>query len=111
MDHYAVGIYGRKPPLSQNLGIPEKELLIDPYLAVGSYSGGDIYLLCSDGLTDMVEREEIASTLSDTPFEEAAERLLNRALENGGKDNITILLCRIERERKSLFERLFGREK
>ncbi len=111
VDHYAVGIYGRKPPLSQNLGIPEKELLIDPYLAVGSYSGGDIYLLCSDGLTDMVEREEIASTLSDTPFEEAAERLLNRALENGGKDNITILLCRIERERKSLFERLFGREK
>ena len=30
VDHYAVGVYGRKPPLSQNLGIPEKELLIDP---------------------------------------------------------------------------------
>ena len=36
-----------------------------------------------------MEREEIARTLADTPFEEAAERLLNRALENGGKDNIT----------------------
>lgn len=111
VDHYAVGVYGRKPPLSQNLGIPEKELLIDPYLAVGTYSGGDVYLLCSDGLTDMVEREEIARTLMDVPFEEAAERLLHRALENGGRDNITILLCRVEREKESLLERLFGRNK
>lgn len=50
MDHVAVAAFGVKPPLSQNLGIPPNELVIDPYLARGPYNDGDTYLICSDGL-------------------------------------------------------------
>lgn len=98
MDHYSVGAYGRKPPLLQYLGIPENEMIIEPYTAQGCCHAGDTFLICSDGLTDMVPLEEISSIMDGTAFEETAKRLLDRALEKGGKDNITILLCRAEDE-------------
>ncbi len=96
MDHVAVAAFGVKPPLSQNLGIPPKELVIDPYLARGSYNDGDIYLICSDGLTDMVSVDEITEVLASAPVEAAITQLLEKALANGGKDNTTIILCKIE---------------
>ena len=56
---------------------------------------GDRLLLCSDGLTDMVEDAEIAKVLSrETRSEEACRLLLDRALANGGKDNVTVVLAR-----------------
>lgn len=106
-DHICLAPYGTKPPLSQNLGIPPDEMVIEPYFAQGYYDLGDVYLLCSDGLTDMVSIGDITKTLLRNAFDEAAEKLLNAALENGGKDNITIILCKIEREKHSLFNRLF----
>lgn len=106
-DHVSVSVFGRKPPLSQNLGIPPSEFVIAPYLARGAYNDGDIYLICSDGLTDMVSVEEITDVLISSPINEAVTLLLNRALANGGKDNTTIILCKVERQfevfsRKSL---------
>jgi len=53
---------------------------------------GDILLLCSDGLTNMVSDEEIAKVLESTPFFDAAGALVTRALQGGGQDNITVLL-------------------
>lgn len=97
-DHISVAAFGVKPPLSQNLGIPPDELIIDPYLARGPYNDGDIYLICSDGLTDMVSLDDITEVLISEPLEEAAAKLLDKALAGGGKDNITIILCRIERQ-------------
>ncbi len=99
-DHVDVGVYGRKPPLSQNLGIPEEEFIIEPYEAAGSYKKNDRYLICSDGLTDMVTDEEIAQTLAADPTEGALGKLLALALERGGRDNITMVLCRVK---KTLF--------
>lgn len=107
VDHYAIAAYGRKPPLSQSLGIPETEMRIEPHMAKGMYKNGDLYLLCSDGLTDMVPTEDIARILLKTEFEACSMRLLNTALNNGGRDNITIILCRVERERRNLFDRVF----
>ena len=52
VDHIAIGLHGRKPPLLQNLGISSSEMIIEPYLATGDYNDGDIYLICSDGLTE-----------------------------------------------------------
>lgn len=96
-DHIAISAFGVKPPLSQHLGIPRTEMEIDPYLAQGTYTGGDVYLICSDGLTDMVTTEDIVSILaSSANMEIASKALLNEALANGGKDNITIILCQIE---------------
>lgn len=107
VDHYAVAVHGLKPPLSQNLGIPASEMIIDPYVARGQYNDGDVYLLCSDGLTDMVTSEDITQILVETEFDEAVNKLLDTALENGGKDNITIILCKVEREKRCLFSRIF----
>lgn len=97
-DHVAVSAFGIKPPLSQNLGIPPSEWEIDPYLAQGNYNDGDLYLICSDGLTDMVDTEEIVSLLASSEnTKEATQKLLETALNNGGRDNITIILCKVER--------------
>lgn len=95
-DHVAIGVFGRKPPLLQNLGIPPEEMLIDPYLARGDYEAGDIFLISSDGLTDMVSNEEIEEILSGHSLEAAGNLLLDRALANGGKDNVSFILCKIE---------------
>jgi protein phosphatase len=55
---------------------------------------GDRVLLCTDGLTDMVTEEEIARLLERHPSSrEACRALLDRALENGGKDNVTVVVA------------------
>ena len=66
--------------------IIEEEVLLD-----------DIYLLCSDGLNDMVNDEEIHLTLSkySANLVQAAENLVQLANTNGGKDNISVVLVRI----------------
>lgn len=106
VDHYGTAVYGRKPPLSQNLGIPSSLIAIDPYLAKGEYNNGDMYLLCSDGLTDMVDHDSIKSILAEQPFEKATGALIDKALENGGRDNVTVILCRVESNKKSFFSKL-----
>jgi protein phosphatase len=56
---------------------------------------GDQNLLCTDGLTDMVDNKTIGSVLSGVASaDEAWQVLLAEALKNGGKDNVTIALAR-----------------
>ena len=56
----------------------------------------DVWLVCSDGLYNMVSDEELAKILSDGDDDErAADRLLELALENGGTDNISFVICRV----------------
>jgi protein phosphatase len=58
---------------------------------------GDVYLLCSDGLTTMVKDEGIAAVLADAPtLDEAVDRLVAAANEAGGRDNITAVAVRLE---------------
>jgi protein phosphatase len=58
---------------------------------------GDLLLLCSDGLTDMVPDEEIARILGwGGPPQETAQALVEAALRNGGKDNVSVVLARYE---------------
>lgn len=61
---------------------------------------GDIYLLCSDGLNDMVEDEEIQITLQrlGDNLEQAATQLIQMANDNGGRDNVSVILVKILRE-------------
>ncbi len=64
----------------------------------------DILLLCSDGLTRMVTEPEIAGTLQAEPDpQRAAEKLIELANENGGADNITVVVVRLSAERKGWF--------
>jgi protein phosphatase len=58
---------------------------------------GDIYLICSDGLTTMISEQRIAELLRSTPrLREAGEALIAAANEAGGRDNITVVLLRLE---------------
>ena len=56
---------------------------------------GDIYLLCSDGLTDMIDDDEIEGILAGgaSDLEGACRRLIEAAMDAGGHDNITVLLA------------------
>ncbi len=55
---------------------------------------GDLYMLCSDGLSDMANDSEIEDILRATgSLEHKARRLIDRANANGGRDNITVLLA------------------
>lgn len=57
----------------------------------------DLFLLCSDGLTDMVEDGEIRSVLmASDDLERVAGELVARAKQAGGKDNVTVVLSRVE---------------
>ena len=65
----------------------------EPDLLVTDVQDGDVFLLCTDGLTGMVPDDEIERTLRDCGIEAAADRLLALALDAGGRDNVTLILC------------------
>lgn len=52
---------------------------------------GDVLLLCTDGLTNFVEHEEICELTKDDKYYEFADRLVNTANKNGGGDNVTVV--------------------
>ena len=58
---------------------------------------GDVLLLCSDGLTNMLEDKEIENILHEhiSDMKEAGELLVERANKAGGKDNISVVLVRL----------------
>ena len=58
---------------------------------------GDVYLLCSDGLTTMIREDRIAAVLAGAHnLEEAVSRLVREANEAGGRDNITVVAFRLD---------------
>ena len=68
---------------------------------------GDVVLLCSDGLTRMVTDPEIASTLlTSGSAQEAADRLVDLANDNGGVDNVSVIVLRVDEKSEGVFERL-----
>ena len=74
---------------------------------------GDTYLLCSDGLSDMVPDEEIGLTLETLGgnLNLAAQQLVQMANDNGGRDNVSVLLIKIHKEypaAKGLFGKFLG---
>lgn len=83
--------------ITQHIGLFSDELIIEPYTKDIQLEAGDIILLCSDGLTDMVDDTAIAGILGATGnFDKKAEALFKNALYNGGKDNTTVLLIEVE---------------
>ncbi len=103
-DHSLVGELFREGRLTADeaRAHPQKNIVtravgIDRYVAVDEFQvlprTGDRYLLCSDGLTDEVTEDEIASVLRSVEEPEAAAQdLVRRANENGGRDNITLIV-------------------
>ena len=80
--------------ITKFLGMPEGHSL-RPYIAMGKYKPGDIFLLCSDGVTDMLNDDEILDIIDDKrELSASARRLLDEALQRGGIDNTTAVLLR-----------------
>jgi PPM family protein phosphatase len=74
---------------------PEGDVDVDHFSSPAR--GGDVFLLCSDGLTSMVEHETIEQIVRDSKsLKDAAQRLIREANERGGRDNITVVLFRLE---------------
>jgi serine/threonine protein phosphatase PrpC len=73
---------------------------------------GDIYMMCSDGLSDMVDDEALAKILSGNAApEQKAGQLIDAANANGGRDNISVLLAQVSTEvkKRSLISRWLGK--
>ena len=90
------GRRSRKAPLTQYLGIDPEEICIEPYLERIDLMRGDQLLLCSDGLTDMLSNLEItAIMLEHTASQTCVQALIDAAMANGGRDNITAMVVAI----------------
>lgn len=88
--------------LSRNKNLVTRAVGIDvdvePEIHMHAVLVGDIYLLCSDGLNDMVEDEDIEATLyalqNNLPL--AATQLIQMANDNGGRDNVSVILVKVK---------------
>lgn len=78
----------RKNIITRALGVSD-ELRVDFYEEF--INKDDVVLICTDGLTNYVTVDEIVTLISNGDFNNFAERLINRANENGGGDNITVV--------------------
>jgi len=67
---------------------------IDPHVRAEPAVAGAYWLVCSDGLHDMLDQSEMEACLCDAP-EAVVEDLFNRAMDAGGRDNISIIAARI----------------
>lgn len=73
---------------------------------------GDVYLMCSDGLSDMVSDDGIASLLqAEGTLEHKARQLILAANEGGGRDNISVLLAHAKEDsgKRGLLSRMLGK--
>jgi len=89
---------------SQNKNLVTRAVGIDPEVAAEIHDHevlpGDVYLFCSDGLNDMVEDEEIGMTLGalSANLELCATQLIEMACDNGGRDNVSVILVKVKGE-------------
>ena len=87
--------------LSQNKNLVTRALGVDPQVEPELHDhdlkAGDILLLCSDGLNDMVSDEEIGLTLQalGANLELAGTQLIQMANDNGGRDNVSVILVKV----------------
>lgn len=64
---------------------------VNPDIIEREIVSGDIYILCSDGLSSIVTDEKIADTLNSVPASQCVEKCVEQALAHGGDDNVTVL--------------------
>jgi PPM family protein phosphatase len=86
--------FRQKNLLTRALGV---DCDLNVSIAEEKWKEGDLYLLCSDGLTDMLKQAEIGAILaemSSSSLAEIAKRLVTLANQKGGRDNISVLLAR-----------------
>lgn len=106
-DHSLVNLYQENPELAARFGPPNSNVIVR---AIGlrervevdhrvfALEAGDLFLLCCDGLTDMVDDWMIKEMMADAEtgtLDEACDALIRAALSNGGVDNTTVVMLRV----------------
>lgn len=95
--------------VTRALGVDESVLLdVNEHMV----QPNDIYVMCSDGLSDMIDDAAIAKIVGqDVPLEQKAGHLIDAANENGGRDNISVLMIEVQEaaEKKGLIARWLGK--
>ncbi len=96
LDKKSARTHEKKNIITRAIGA-DSELVAD-YFEI-EYSAGDVILMCSDGLTNMVEDEDIKNIINEgEELELTAHKLVDTANNNGGKDNISVLLVRLNHD-------------
>jgi len=106
-DHSLINLYEDNPELASRFGPPNSNVIVravglrdqvDVDHRVIAMEAGDMYLLCCDGVTDMVDDWMLKEMLSDGQqgsLEECCDAIVRAALSNGGVDNTTCVVLRI----------------
>jgi serine/threonine protein phosphatase PrpC len=85
--------------------VPHKNILtqsvgyhgpVEPDTATRQVAPGDIFVICSDGLTDPLDDDALAEIIRKTPAEDLAEELVQQALDNGTEDNVTVVVAAVQ---------------
>ena len=83
----------QKNIITRALGV---DFRLEPEVTTAPLQAGDLLLLCTDGLTNAVPREQMIELMRTSAFYDLPDRLVDAANENGGPDNITALLLGVE---------------
>jgi PPM family protein phosphatase len=76
--------------ITRAIGMPKPA---NPEISFSAHQSGDLFLLCSDGLTDVVQKEVLQKILRNAPsMERSAQRMIDSAKKMGSGDNITVLM-------------------
>ena len=93
-DHTFNSIFYAKPPLTQYLGIDEDETALLPGIGSIPINIDDRYMICTDGVTDMLSEDDISNIIQgEQPLEKCMSELKHRILQAGARDNSTAILC------------------
>jgi len=90
----AMGI-DKKPVLLQYLGIPDTDMAIEPYVSKGDILSEDVYVLCSDGVTDVLSISEMYEIICANGADEAVRQLLAEVNKRDGADNSTVIVIKM----------------
>jgi len=95
--------------LTQFIGIDSERYSLTKHIRKGTINRRDVFLLCSDGLYNMVSEKDMRHILTKNKHDinQCAEELTQKAMDNGGEDNCTVIL--VEFYQESLLSKLFRR--
>jgi len=88
----------RKNVITRAIGVSDTPETEEKY---GSLQVGDIFLLCSDGLTEHIEDQEMAEALEQHSAQDACDALIETTLSRGAKDNVTVVVARCQEYRNA----------
>ena len=84
-----------KSLLTQSIGAGAGSVL-SPQLDTRFVEEDDVYMLCSDGLTDVLDNHQLQTIFENTPIDDLVDELIQSAMDRGTKDNISVIVTRVK---------------